>query len=421
MSETPLTSTLKKQFAAHFVDAKSWAKQNLFSDRLNTVITIISSLLIFYFLQYCWDVVFNSNWDIIWENRVMLTFGPYFSRTPEELWRYYPTLYLVMFLVGSTYGTLGDRKRSFTIPYLFFSAVVLYLIYLPSKRLYDPEQPLLVIGGALLFGLASFGVVHHFYNGAEEFRIHKFRRFLGAVAFLTFFGLVFLLDPPGEEGVAPSEWGGLMLNLIIASAGGVMAFIIGIGLAFGRQSRLPLFRYPSIAIIEFVRSGPMIAWLFIAYILMPDVLRPVWDADSVSRTIFIVGLFGGCYLAEVLRGGLQAVPRGQIEAATALGLSPIQTKFQIVLPNAIRTTLPAIVSLIIGLWKDTSLVYLLGVHDMFNIAKILPQQWDYVGLHREAILFAGLIFWIIAYYFSRISRRIEASLGLINEGGGDMT
>lgn len=421
MSDAFQSLRFSEGLPSQFDSVKNWAKQNLFSDRLNTTITIICSFIIYYFLSYCWDVVFNSNWDVIWENRVMLTFGPYFTRTPEEMWRFYPSLFLVMLLVGSIYGTIREKKKNFIIPYLVFSSVLLYLVYLPSKRMYDPQFPLIVIGGGLLTGLLSFVTVHHFYANAEEYRINKFRKFLTALAFLTFLATVFVLDPPGEGGVAPSEWGGLMLNLIIASAGGVLAFVIGIALAFGRQSRLPLFKYPSIAIIEFVRSGPMIAWLFIAYILMPDVLRPVWDADSVSRTIFIVGLFGGCYLAEVLRGGLQAVPRGQIEAATALGLSPIQTKLQIVLPNAIRTTLPAIVSLIIGLWKDTSLVYLLGVHDMFNIAKILPQQWDYVGLHREAILFAGLIFWIVAYYFSRVSRRIEASLGLTNEGGGDMT
>ena len=176
-----------------------------------------------------------------------------------------------------------------------------------------------------------------------------------------------------------------------------------------------------LVIIETIRSGPLVAWLFIAFILLPDFLNPVWEADTVARTILILSLFTGCYLAEVLRGGLQAVPSGQQEAALSLGLSTTQTNMLVILPQAIRTTMPAIVSNMIGLWKDTSLIHLLGVHDAFQIAKVLPAQWEFVGLDAEALLFVGMIFWIVSFYLSRISQRIEKNLGLKNESGGEMT
>jgi general L-amino acid transport system permease protein len=217
------------------------------------------------------------------------------------------------------------------------------------------------------------------------------------------------------------EWGGLFLNFILSSAAIVLGFGVGIALAFGRRSSLPVFSWPSTAIIEIIRSGPLVAWLFIAYILLPDVLTPVWEADRVSRTILILSLFSGCYLAEILRGGLQAIPAGQQEAALSLGLSTTQTNMLIILPQAIRTTMPAIVSNMIGLWKDTSLIHLLGIHDAFQVAKVLPAQWEFVGLYPEALLFVGMIFWIVSFYLSKISQRIEKSLGLKNEGGGEMT
>ncbi|MCH2417849.1 MAG: amino acid ABC transporter permease, partial [Candidatus Poseidoniia archaeon] len=215
---------------------------------------------------------------------------------------------------------------------------------------------------------------------------------------------------------------GLFLNLMVSVAACVIGSGIAVLLALGRRSELPFFRLPSIGIIEVVRSGPLVAWLFIAFFLLPDIIRPIYEADSVMRTIMIISLFGGCYMAEVLRGGLQAVPHGQIEAAIALGLSPLQTKLYVELPSAIRTTLPAIVSIFIGLWKDTTLVYLVGVLDFFNVAKFLAStDKEFLGDYREPLFFAGFIFWVFAFYMSRISRRIEAKLGLVKEGGGEAT
>ena len=309
-------------------------------------------------------------------------------------------------------------------------------IYLDiSNKGFDSTKATIYLIGALALGFFAFLLTHHYYKDAEEYRINYFQNILINVAVIGYICMIFILDPPGEStddyfwnadwllgtGVKPGAWGGLVLNLIFASSALVVGFGVGIALAFGRRSNLPVFWIPSVGIIELIRSGPLVAWLFFAQVLVPDLFNPIWEADIASRVILVLSLFFGCYLAEVLRGGLQAVPHGQYEAATALGLSPIQTKLQIELPQAIRTTLPAIVSMMIGMLKDTSLVYFFGIYDAFRVAKDLPAQWDFIGQHEQSLLFVGMIFWILSFYLSRISRRMEKNLGLTHEGGGEAT
>ncbi len=304
-----------------------------------------------------------------------------------------------------------------------------------SNKGFDSTMATIYLISALALGFFAFLLTHHYYKDAEEYSINYFQNILINIAVIGFIGMIFILDPPGEStddyfwnadwllgtGVKPGAWGGLVLNLIFASSALVVGFGVGIALAFGRRSNLPIFWIPSVGIIELIRSGPLVAWLFFAQVLVPDLLNPIWEADIASRVILVLSLFFGCYLAEVLRGGLQAVPHGQYEAATALGLSPIQIKLQIELPQAIRTTLPAIVSMMIGMLKDTSLVYFFGIYDAFRVAKDLPAQWDFIGQHEQSLLFVGMIFWILSFYLSKISRRMEKNLGLIHEGGGEAT
>ena len=304
-----------------------------------------------------------------------------------------------------------------------------------SNRGFDASKALVYLSGGFILGLVAFLGVHNYCKDAEEYIINYLQTILVNLGVISFIVMIILLDPPGEyeddyfwnsddllgTGVKPAAWGGLVLNLIFAAAALVVGFGIGIALAFGRRSNLPVFWIPSVGVIELIRSGPLVAWLFFAQILVPDLLDPVWEADIASRVILVLSLFFGCYLAEVLRGGLQAVPHGQYEAATALGLSPVQTKMQIELPQAIRTTLPAIVSMMIGMLKDTSLVFFFGIYDAFRVAKDLPAQWDFIGQHEQSLLFVGMIFWGLSFYLSKVSRRIEKNLGLTHEGGGDVT
>ena len=304
-----------------------------------------------------------------------------------------------------------------------------------SNQGFNDSQALILLTGALSLGLLAFFLSHSYFRDQEEYIVNYFQNILVNVAVIGFIGMIFILDPPGENeedyfwnsedllgtGVKPAAWGGLVLNLIFAVSALVVGFGVGISLAFGRRSNLPVFWVPSVAVIELIRSGPLVAWLFFAQILVPDLLDPVWQADIASRVILVLSLFFGCYLSEVLRGGLQAVPYGQYEAATALGLSSTQTKLQVELPQAIRTTLPAIVSMMIGMLKDTSLVFFFGIYDAFRVAKDLPAQWDFIGQHEQSLLFVGMLFWGLSFYLSKVSRRIEKNLGLTNEGGGEVT
>jgi general L-amino acid transport system permease protein len=146
------------------------------------------------------------------------------------------------------------------------------------------------------------------------------------------------------------------------------------------------------------------------------------DFNNIIRMMVIFSLFGGVYIAEVIRGGLQSVDSGQKEAAIALGLSPIQTKQFVELPNAIRTTLPSIVSVFIGLWKDTTLLYIIGVMDFLKIASTMANtDFDFMGYYLEPLYFAAIVFWLPAFYISRISMKVEKSLGLVNDGGAERT
>jgi general L-amino acid transport system permease protein len=154
---------------------------------------------------------------------------------------------------------------------------------------------------------------------------------------------------------------------------------------------------------------------------MPDLMDPFYNAEDIIRMLLIFGLFGGCYIAEVIRGGLQAVDSGQKEAAIALGLSPFQTKIQVELPNAVRTTLPSIVSVFIGLWKDTTLLFIINILDFFKLAKDLPStDLRFLGNFLEPLYVTALVFWVFAFYLSRVSMRIEKGLGLVKQGGGEI-
>ena len=425
-------------------------QDELFDTFWNSIITIFSFFIIFNLFSDVIHFVFiETDWNIIWRNRRTLLVGPNFvdPATGHEIWRLWPPFYFLMAIIGAAYGLFGEKKSNFLIPYSILAVICIAFLWQEEEyysdfrdatittRNYDPVDATLLLIGGFALGAFIFLQVHSRYKDAEEYEIKYFQNILVSLSIIAFVATVLILDPPGDEegdyfwnsedrlgtGVKPSAWGGLFLNLIFASSAIVVGFGLGICLAFGRRSELPVFWVPSVAIIELIRSGPLVAWLFFAQILVPDILNPVWEADIASRIILVLSLFFGCYLSEVLRGGLQAVPFGQYEAATALGLSPTQTKLQIELPQAIRTTLPAIVSMMIGMLKDTSLVFFFGIYDAFRVAQDLPAQPDFLGLHEQPLLFVALLFWLLSFYLSRVSRRIEKNLGLKHEGGGDVT
>ena len=214
----------------------------------------------------------------------------------------------------------------------------------PEYQNFDPEGPITRFIGVTIIGLSSFSATRWYSLKSQEFQINRLRRVLAILGIFTFFISLSVMDPPDtfvergwmEEGIEPALWGGLFVNLVLATAGGVLGLAIGVILAFGRQSKLPIFKWPSTLLIEVVRAGPMVAWLYFAKYLLQDVIVPYSDADAIMRTLMMFAFFGGVYTAEILRGGIQSIRSGQIEAATALGLNPNQIKMTVILPNSVN-------------------------------------------------------------------------------------
>ncbi len=211
----------------------------------------------------------------------------------------------------------------------------------------------------------------------------------------------------------PTElWGGLLVTLVVASVGIAGAFPLGIMLALGRRSRMPIVRWVSVGFIELVRGVPLITVLFMASVMLPLFLPDGMTIDKLLRALIMVALFAAAYLAEVIRGGLQAIPRGQFEAADALGLTYAQKMGLIVLPQALKLVIPGIVNTFIGLFKDTSLVLIIGIFDLLGIVQLnqTDSKWFSHATAMTGYAFAGLVFWIFCFGMSRYSLFIERRL-----------
>jgi general L-amino acid transport system permease protein len=208
------------------------------------------------------------------------------------------------------------------------------------------------------------------------------------------------------------RWSGLLLTFVLAIVGIAASFPLGVLLALGRRSSLPAIRWASIAYIEVVRGVPLVSILFMGSVMLPLFLPEGWRPDNVVRAMVAITLFSAAYMAENVRGGLQAVPRGQVEAAYALGLNPVQTTLLIVLPQALRAVIPAIVGQFIALFKDTSLVAIAGLLDFLAVARSVISNPAWLGLAYEMFLFAAFVYLVFSYSLSYVSRRIEKLLGV---------
>lgn len=277
-------------------------------------------------------------------------------------------------------------------------------------------------GGQLLYG---------FYPQPERWRVDA--------VFLIFAVSVFLLlrrDIPGKRAVAAflllvfpvlgyvllhggvamlprvttEKWGGLSLTLLLGVAGIVVSFPIAIALALGRQSEMPVFRWASIAYIEIFRGLPLIAVLFMARILLPYAFPVGLEFDPLALAVTGIILFESAYLAEVFRGGFQAIPRGQTEAAAAIGFGYWRTAIYVTLPQMLRVVVPGVVNNAIALLKNTTLVVILGLFEVLNIVAAGAADPDWLGLHAEGYVFVGLVFWGLCFAMSRYSQSLEREL-----------
>ncbi len=244
------------------------------------------------------------------------------------------------------------------------------------------------------------------------------------------FNLVFLLivyplialvllagDRPGLPPVPTSEWGGLLVTLVVAVTGIVVSLPLGIVLALGRRSSMPAIRMLSIVFIEFWRGVPLITVLFMASVMLPLFLPEGLNPDNLLRCLVGVALFSSAYMAEVVRGGLQAIPAGQYEAARAVGLGYWQAMIGVVLPQALRHVIPGIVNTFIGLFKDTTLVLIVGIFDLLGQvrAQLSDPNWTVPQGALTGYIFAALVFWVFCFGMSQYSNFMERRLNTGHE------
>lgn len=215
----------------------------------------------------------------------------------------------------------------------------------------------------------------------------------------------------GLADVATPLWGGLFLTVLIALVGNVLSLPLGILLALGRRAEtMPLVRALSVAFIELWRGVPLITVLFMASVMFPLFLPEGLNFDKLLRALIAITLFEAAYLAEVVRGGLQAIPKGQVEGAKALGLGYVRTMGLVVLPQALRLVIPGIVNSFIALFKDTTLVLVIGLFDFLGMIQFVGTNPDWLGFAVEGYVFAALVFWVFCFGMSRYSQGLEARL-----------
>ncbi|WP_100962136.1 amino acid ABC transporter permease [Bosea sp. FBZP-16] len=234
---------------------------------------------------------------------------------------------------------------------------------------------------------------------------------LAALVILPPLGIWLLAGGFGLRPIETREWGGLMLTVFISIYASLIAIPLGILLALGRQSELKVVKLISVLFIEFWRGVPIIAVIFLASLLLPLIMPAGIGVDRLARAVIGLGFCIAAYMAEAVRGGLQALPRGQREAATALGLSYWKATWFIILPQALRISLPAITNEFIALVKNTTLVLVVSILDLLGIAQASLADPAWVGMNMEAYVFSGAIYWLICFALSRWSRSLETKRG----------
>jgi general L-amino acid transport system permease protein len=377
-----------------------WAYKNLFNTWYNSLLTILALGLIFALLRPILLWIFTqADWEVIQVNLRLLMAGQY---PAEELWRAWACLYLLAAIFGLTWSIWGSQRPKLSILLLL---TPVFLALFPGLSL----NARLSLVGLDLAGLVGYGLGRYQAINTRRLAITLWVLYFPIVIFIIRGSNLFETILP----LVPSNlWGGLMLTFLLTVVGIVFSFPIGVLLALGRRSSLPAIRWVSVTYIEVIRGVPLVTILFMASVMVPLFLPSGFRIDRVLRAMVGIILFTSAYLAENVRGGLQAIPRGQFEAAQAVGLSGFHTMVLIILPQALRTVIPVIMGLFIALFKDTSLVTTIGLLELLGISRSILAQPRYVGYQREVYLFISLIYWVISYFMSYVSRRLEIRLGV---------
>lgn len=379
----------------------AWLRKNLFSTWYNAALTVIALWLLYALFRPAtqWALT-EARWGVIEANLTLFMIGQY---PRDQLWRVWLTIFMLGALIGLSWGVWKQAARGFAFIALGAGLAFALIAVLLNLDVWTNW----LIADAVLLIFYAFG-----------WTLQRRGTSIAALGWLLYFPLVFLLMAgtrfiPRLPPVETRLWGGLLLTLMLTIVGNVGALPLGILLALGRRSKLPIVRYFSIGYIELIRGVPLVTILFMANLLVPLFLPvDVRPPDAVIRVMIGFILFEAAYQAENVRGGLQSINRGQYEAAQALGLSSALTMTLIILPQALRAVIPALFNSFISLFKDTSLVAIIGLFDILRIGRSVLAQSEWLGTHREVFLFAFFIYWGFNMAFTYGSRRLEEALGV---------
>ena len=358
-----------------------WLRQNLFSGVVSSIVTLgVLALVVWVVVGIGGWAVGEARWDVITANLRLFLIGQY---PVDQAWRLWLNLAIISVLSGLSAAVFGQTTRSLAIAVSALQALIAGL------TLVSPMGALVTLALA-----ANAAAVWIFYAVGLRFRVSSRPLVIAWIATIPLSYV--LIYGVGLPQVGPGEWGGLLLTVLLALVGIVLSFPLGVLLALGRRSSLPAARILSTGYIELIRGVPLITLLFMADLMLPLLLPGELRIDRVVRAMGGITLFSAAYVAENVRGGLQAIPTGQIEASNALGLNAIQTNLYIVLPQALRSVIPANV----------------GLFELLGIGRAILAQPESLGAHLEVYTFVAAVFFVLCYAMSQASYRLERSLGV---------
>jgi len=380
---------------------KEWLQTNLFNTWYNTLITMgISSLLLSMLTGFISWAFTTAKWAVIPANLPLYFVGRF---PPDQYWRLWIMLGIIAILSGITWGFLARNTRN-----LFSNNILIGIGLIGVLAVITPTPivfRLLLIVMLLLLVAGAWGGKTIGNTQPKLGKWLPFSWFLLLLICVWFIG-----GGLGLKVVETNLWGGLMLTLLMSIISILLCFPIGILLALGRQSSLPVIRILSTVYIEIIRGLPLITILFMGQILLPLFLPEGARPDRILRAIIGLTMFSSAYLAENIRGGLQGIPRGQTEAAKALGLNTFLTVGLIILPQALKVAIPSIVGQFISLFQDTTLLSIVGLMELLGMSRSILANPKFLGRHLEVYIFVGILYWVFCYAMSIASQKLEQQL-----------
>ena len=379
-----------------------WVRANLLDTWYNALLTVAVLASAYYVVRgFAGWVLETAEWAVLTQNLQVLLVGQY---PDEEIWRAGVVMLAIPFVLGLGWSVWPDFCRKLALS-LAVAAPLLAALPVELASLGGGFRVYLLLNSVLVGAGWLIGRYTVFGNA---------RWVLGAWLFLFLGGLVFLRGFTVSEAlpfVGTKQWGGLMVTLLLSQAGIVISFPLGILFALGRRSSMAFVRVFCVVYIEVLRGTPILALLFVTQVLLPLLLPDWMDMDRLTRGLVALILNNSAYMAENVRGGLQSVPSGQLEAARALGMKVHHITARIVLPQALRNVLPAIVGQFIILFKDTAVISLLGLLDFLGTANaILSGRQQWFNAEIEMFLFVAAVYWVFTYAMTSVSRAIERSM-----------